>query len=210
LIQEINSHKKPFLQCAFTGSTHSPYDQPTAKRGRPFKGAEADYMNSLVYSDECLGEFIQKCKKYDWYKNTLFVFVADHGHATPTTVDPGSGKFYHVPLLFFGEPIKKEFRGKRIKKVGSQSDIASTLVYQMKGDISRYPYSKDLMNPKSPEFAFHCIIRGYGWVTKKGNFTYYMEQKNLGDNTYDAKTLKKEQKNCAYFLSTVYQDYKKL
>lgn len=210
LIKEINSNKKPFLQCAFTGSTHSPYDQPTAKRGRPFKGEEADYMNSIVYADECIGEFINKCKKYDWYKNTLFVFVADHGHATPTNVDPGSGKFYHIPLLFYGEPIKKEFRGKKNDKIGSQSDIAATLIYQMKGDISRYPYSKDLMNPKSPEFAFHCIIRGYGWVTKKGNFTYYMEQKSFGDNTFDKKSLKKEQKKCAYFLSTVYQDYKKL
>lgn len=210
LLKEINSNKKPFLQCAFTGSTHSPYDQPTAKRGRPFNGEEADYMNSVVYADECIGEFIKKCKKYDWYKNTLFVFVADHGHATPTNVDPGSGKFYHIPLLFYGEPIKKAFRGKKNPKVGSQSDIAATLIYQMKGDISRYPYSKDLMNPKSPEFAFHSIIRGYGWATKKGNFTYYMEQKSFGDNTYDEKTLKKEQQNCAYFLSTVYQDYKKL
>lgn len=209
LIKEINTHKKPFLQCAFTGSTHAPYDQPKGK-GKHFTGEEADFMNSLVYADECLGEFIRNCKKYPWYKNTLFVFVADHGHATPTTVDPGSGKFYHIPLLFYGEPIKKAYRGKRMNQVGSQADIAATLIYQMKGDASRYPYSKDLMNPKVPLFAFHAIIRGYGWASNKGNYTYYMEQKTIGDNTYSPAEFKRAEKNCSYFLNTLYSDYKKL
>lgn len=209
LIQEINTHKKPFLQCAFTGSTHAPYDQPKGK-GKHFTGEEADFMNALVYSDECLGEFIQNCKKYPWYQNTLFVFVADHGHATPTTVDPGNGKFYHIPLLFYGEPIKDAYRGKRMDVVGSQADFAATLLYQMKGDPSRYPYSKDLMNPKVPLFAFHAIIRGYGWASDKGNFTYYMEQKVMGDNTYKPADLPLAEKRCAYFLNTLYADYKKL
>lgn len=209
LIKEINDHKKPFLQCAFTGSTHAPYDQPKGK-GKHFTGEEADFMNSLVYGDECLGEFIRNCKKYPWYKNTLFVFVADHGHASPGMVDPGRGKFYHVPLLFYGEPIKKAYRGKRINTVGSQADIAATLIYQMKGKPARYPYSKDLMNPKVPQFAFHSIIRGYGWGTDKGNFTYYMEQKIVGDNTYSESDFKREQLNCSYFLNTLYEDYKKL
>lgn len=209
LIQEINSNKKPFLQCAFTGSTHAPYDQPKGK-GKQFTGEEADFMNSLVYADECLGEFIQNCKKQPWYKNTLFVFVADHGHAAPGIVDPGKGKYYHVPLLFYGEPIKKTYRGKRMDVIGSQADIAATLIYQMKGDISRYPYSKDLMNPQVPQFAFHSIIRGYGWATQKGNFSYYMEQKILGDNTYSSDDLKKEQQNCSYFINVLYQDYKKM
>lgn len=209
LVKEINSHKKPFLQCAFTGSTHAPYDQPKGK-GKHFTGEEADFMNSLVYADECLGEFIRKCKKYSWYKNTLFVFVADHGHASPTTVDPGSGKFYHIPLLFFGEPIKESYRGKRMNTVGSQADIAATLMYQMKGDPSHYPWSKDLMNPKVPQFAFHSIIRGYGWVTPKGNLTWHMEQNVKGEDTFKPEDSKRELKNCNWFLSAIYEDYKRL
>ncbi len=209
LLDEINTNKKPFIQCAFTGSTHAPYDQPKGK-GKHFTGEEADFMNAMVYADECLGEFIAKCKKYPWYKNTLFVLVADHGHAAPGMVDPGKGKFYHVPLLFYGEPIKDSYRGKQIQTIGSQADIAATLLYQMKGDPSRYPYSKDLMNPTVPQFAFHSIIRGYGWVTNKGNFTHYMEQKIYSDNTYSPKDFKKENLNCSYFINVLYQEYKKL
>jgi phosphoglycerol transferase MdoB-like AlkP superfamily enzyme len=209
LIKEINQHGEPFLQCAFTGSTHAPYDQPKG-RGKVFTGQEADYMNSLVYSDEALGKFMKDCKKYPWYKNTLFVFVSDHGHATPTIADPGRGLFYHVPLLFFGEPIKKSYRGKRLSTVGSQSDIAATLLYQMNGDCSRYPWSKDLMNPKVPQFAFHAIINGYGWVTPKGNFAYHMEQKTNVDDTYKPGDLSKEVQNCHYFLTSLYNNYKEL
>ncbi len=209
LLDEINTHKKPFLQCAFTGSTHAPYDQPKGK-GKTFTGEEADFMNALVYSDEALGDFIRQCKKYPWYKNTLFVFVADHGHATPTVTDPGMGRLYRIPLLFFGEPVKTNYRGKRIDKIGSQADVAATLISQMKGDISRYPWSKDLMNPHVPEFAFHSIIRGYGWIVPQGNFTYYMEQKRLGENNLKPADFKREEKRCHYFLKTIYEDYKKL
>lgn len=209
LIQEINSNKKPFLQCAFTGSTHAPYDQPKGK-GKVFSGTESDFMNALVYSDECLGEFMRDCKKQDWYKNTLFVFVADHGHATPTTIDPQQKLFYHIPLLFFGEPIKAEYSGKRMDVIGSQSDIAATLIYQMKGDASRYPWSKDLMNPNVPQFAFHTIIRGYGWVTPTGNLTYQMEQKAIGQNEFPKENFKKEWYNCSAFLTAIYEDYKNL
>lgn len=209
LIKEINSHKKPFLQCAFTGSTHSPYDQPKGK-GKHFSGEQADFMNSLVYADECLGEFIRKCKKYDWYKNTLFVLVADHGHASPTLTDPGVAKFYHIPLLFFGEPIKESYRGKRMDVIGSQADIAATLMHQMKGDASRYPWSKDLMNPKVPQFAFYSIIRGYGWVTPKGNFTWSFDQQRITENTFTPEDSKRELTNCNWFLSAIYEDYKRL
>lgn len=210
LIKEINRHKKPFMQCAFTGSTHAPYDQPKGK-GKHFTGVEADFMNSMVYADECLGEFMRKCKKYSWYKNTLFVFVADHGHATPTTVDPGSGKFYHIPLLFFGEPIKKEYRGKQMKVIGSQADIAATLITQMKGDASRYPFSKDLMNPKVPQFAFHTTIGGYGWVTPKGNLIWQMVAKKVTENTYKSTAVKnKELAYCKWFLSVLYEDFEQL
>jgi phosphoglycerol transferase MdoB-like AlkP superfamily enzyme len=209
LIREINTHKQPFLQCAFTGSTHAPYDQPKGK-GKVWKGEEADFMNALVYADNCLGAFIQQCKKYPWYKNTLFVFVADHGHASPTTTNPGLGKFYHIPLLFFGEPIKPEYRGKRMDVIGSQSDIAATLLTQLHGDCSRYPWSKDLMNPAVPQFAFHSIIRGFGWVTPEGNFTYNMEQKVKGDDTYTPVLFQQEMKHCSWFLSAIYEDYKAL
>ncbi len=210
LIQDINKSKQPFLHCAFTGSSHSPYDHPAAKRGKVFSGEEADYMNSLVYSDEALGKFIQNAKNESWFENTLFIFVADHGHATPTVSNPSSSIYNHIPLLFWGNAIKPDYRGKKMSVLGSQADIAATLLYQMKMPSDAYPWSKDLMNPAVPEFALHTISRGYGWITPLGNMTYEMQSKFFVEDNFPAEIRDKQHENCFAFLTEVYRYYKEL
>jgi phosphoglycerol transferase MdoB-like AlkP superfamily enzyme len=206
LKRRINNTKQPFLHCAFTGSTHSPYDFPD--KGTPrWKGKEKKFMNSLFYADACLKDFIESCKKEKWYKNTLFVLVADHGHASPAVQNPSLAGFFHVPLLIFGEPLKKEYRGKRIETIGSQADIAATLIHQMNGDARRYKWSKDLLNPNIPEFALFALSRGYGWVTPEGNFSYNMDGYGFLDQTMTEAALKKERKRCHSFMSLVYQEF---
>ena len=209
MLKRMNTTKEPFLHCAFTGSTHSPYDQPKTK-GQNFTGEEADYMNSLVYSDQCLGNYIEKCKKQKWFKNTIFVFVADHGHPSPGLPNPSAKLFFRIPLLIWGASLKKEFKGKLEAKIGSQSDIAATLLYQFGGDLKRYPWSKDLLNPKVPEFALHTINRGYGWISSKGNIVYQMDTKTFGENTYLPDDQKAEIKNCHAFLNQFYKNFKEL
>lgn len=208
-LKKINQTKQPFMHCAFTGSTHSPYDFPMGKTP-VWKGAEAKFMSSMYYADQCLYDFIQKSKKEAWYKNTIFVLVADHGHAAPNATDPSSSKFYHIPLLFYGEPLKKEHRGKIIDHLGSQADIAKTLLNQLGYETSHYHWSKDLLNKNSPQFALHTIQRGYGWVSPKGNFTYQMDMKLYLEQTFSNDDLKNEAKRCFSFMSLIYHEYQKL
>jgi phosphoglycerol transferase MdoB-like AlkP superfamily enzyme len=209
LIKKMDQSKGPFMHCAFTGSTHSPYDYPN--RGtKKWKGEDPDFMSSMYYADKCLNDFINKCKSHSWYKNTIFVFVADHGHAAPTVENPNLSAYFHIPLFIYGEPLKKEFRGQKLTTLGSQADIVRTLLYQMGGDCERYHWSKDLLNPNCPQFALHTINRGYGWITPKGNFSYHMDAKNYPDLTYDKKALKKESDRCHSFMSLIYNEYKNL
>ena len=209
LIKKTNQTKEPFLQCAFTGSTHSPYDHPKNKN-QNYKGLEEDYMNSLIYGDECLGEFIQNCKQQKWFKNTIFVFISDHGHPSPACENPSVKQYFRIPLLIWGEPLKKEFRHKKMDNIGSQADVAATILYQMGGDLSRYPWSKDLLNPKVSQFALHTINRGYGWISSKGNIVYHMDTKVYLENTYLPQDQKKEITMCHSFLSEFYRNYKSL
>ncbi len=209
LMQKIDQTKPPFMHCAFTGSTHSPYDFPD--KGIPnWKGTEQSFMRSMLYADRCLHRFLQACKKKDWYENTVFVLVADHGHASSTLQNPNLGGYFHIPLLIFGEPLKKEWRGKKIDKVGSQADLARTLLYQLKGDYRKYHWSKDLLNPEAPGFALHTINRGYGWISDKGNFSYNMDMKEYLDNTYSDQLLSQAKKTCHSLMSLIYNEYKEL
>lgn len=209
LLNRINASKGKFLHCAFTGSTHSPFDHPKRKNQK-FKGTEAAFMNSMVYADEELGRFINVCKRQPWYKNTIFIFVADHSHHTPSAPVPYTKAYYRIPLLIYGEPLKKDWRGKRISKLGSQMDIPATLMYQFGGEPERYPWSKDLLNPNAPEFAFHTIIDGYGWISPKGSFTYQMKNKHLVEQTLSDEELKGEMERANTFLRVIYDYYMEL
>ena len=112
--------------------------------------------------------------------------------------------------MIWGAPLKDAFKGNRYGKIGSQADIAATLMYQLDKDITKFPWSKDLLNPKSPEFALHSIIRGYGWVSDKGNMIYQMDTKSQLENTYSPKDREPELKKCNAFLTQFYKEFKSL
>jgi len=182
-IKKINQSRQPFMHCAFTGSTHSPYDYPKSGKNK-FSGPEAEFLNSVVYADKCIGNFIRKAKKQKWYKNTIFVFVADHGHAVPGIEWPYSTKFFRIPILIYGEPILKAARGKKVSVIGSQVDLAATLLHQLRMDNRDFVFSKDLLSPNVQSFAFHATIRGYGFVSPKGSLLYNFDSKSYVENEF--------------------------
>lgn len=180
---DLDAKKEPFLACTFTGSTHSPYDHPPLKH-KKFKGREAEYMNSLVYADSVMHQFMENVKKKSWYKNTVFVFVADHGHPNEHNDNPHISGYSRIPLLIYGPALKSDYQGKLIEKIGSQADLATTLLTQLGLGTEKYPFSKDLLNPSAPGFAMHTITNGFGWVTKEGNFSYHLYNKAYMDENY--------------------------
>lgn len=202
----IRDSKQPFLQCAFTGSTHSPYDYPQKKKYNN-TGAEADFMNSMAYADEQVHRFMERAKKEGWYKNTLFILVADHGHSTPLQSNPCYSNFYRIPLLFFGEPLKKEYRGKRNATIGAQSDLIATLFGQMNISTTHYPWSRDLLSPNAKNFAFHTSPRGYGYVIPEGNLVYHFDFGRMLDNQFPTETASKEANKEAEFIFKALYDY---
>ncbi len=209
MLSDLNAEKQPFFATMLTLTNHEPFELP----GKPhFKGDDIEnkFRSTAWYADSCLYDFIDKAKHTNWFKNTLFVVVADHGHRLPRKdleiFDP---QHYRIPLLFFGEVIRPEFRGTEISKIGNQVDIAATLLRQLNVDASPYPWSKDLLNAATPEFSFYNWDQGFGFVTKDqivsfdagGNRLIY--EKNQNDKQATARDLRWA-KAC---MQTVYQDY---
>ncbi len=208
--KRLDELKEPFLQCFFTGSTHSPYDFPGHEKYNNFSGPEGKFMNSMLYADGVLHSFLQKMKEKTWFDNTIFVLIADHGHAVNQVQNPSSTDFFKIPCLIWGKPLKKEFQGKRINKLGSQADIVRTLSYQLNGDYKNYIYSTDLLNPNAPEFAMHGIARGYGFINKTGSFTYEMLSNIVIENKMNTADYEKYANYTHRLISMIYSDYKKL
>lgn len=210
-LEKINQEKKPFMACAFTGSTHSPFDSPAPKKFHYSGEGYPEYMNSMLYANECIAKFMQTARKEPWYDNTLFVFVADHGHGTPVVSNPNDSRFFHIPFLLYGEPLKDSVKGTKITTLGSQADIAQTLLQQMRIDTKQYfPWSKDLLCNNVPQFALNATSRGFGWITPKGHFTYHFDYQKYIVNTYSKMELKHQRKRCNAFMQRLFDQYLKL
>jgi phosphoglycerol transferase MdoB-like AlkP superfamily enzyme len=210
LLDDLDRFRQPFFASLFTLSTHSPWDQPFAK---PLKwgGNEREYINAAYYTDHCLGEFFRNARKKSWYQNTLFIVVADHSHNSYRNWHPESREYHKIPLMMYGEVIRKGFRGALWGKLGNQHDIPATLLAQMDLPHDRFVYSKDLFNPVSGDFAYYSTEDGAGWLHNQNYYTfethppmrYWWEYFNP---PADSMTVINEAKA---YLQTVFSDYMK-
>lgn len=164
-LRELKNEKQPFFAAMFTMSSHNPYDMPMAEKDKlKFDSDEGKYVNSVHYADAKLFEFLQSAKKEKWFDNTLFVIMADHSHRSPRHWSINQPEYRRIPMLFWGNVLKDEFKGYRNKKICSQIDVASTLLHQLKIPATRFEWSKNLFNPYTPEFAYFENSDGFGWV----------------------------------------------
>ena len=171
MVNDLGTLKQPFFSALFTVSTHSPWDQPFEK---PLKWGdnEREYINAAYYTDHCLGEYFAKARTKPWYPNTLFIIVADHSHNSYRNWHPQTKEYHKIPLMFYGDVLKEEFRGTVWNKLGNQHDLPATLLCQLGLQASKFPFSKDLFNPAVPEFAYYSTEDGVGWIRPHGYFTY--------------------------------------
>lgn len=186
MAESVGRYKQPFFATMLTLTNHEPFELPVKPH---FAGEETEnkFRSTAYYADSCLGAFIAKARTQSWFKNTLFIMVADHGHFLPhTDLEIHDPQRYRIPLLFFGDVIRPEFRGVKIAKTGSQNDIAAILLNQLQLPSSEYPWSKDLLNPDVPGFGFFNWEHGFGLATDRqiisfdtmGNQIIYRKEPN--------------------------------
>jgi phosphoglycerol transferase MdoB-like AlkP superfamily enzyme len=173
---------------------------------------ENEYINSIIYSDEALKQFFEGAKKQSWYKNTLFVLVADHSHASHKELNVYDAEYHRIPLILFGEVIKPECRGTNADHVFSHTDITHTLLKQMDltEESKQYVWGKNMFNPYVKPFAFYCCYSGSGFIDDRGFVGYQHELKELIFNSFqDNKSLSDTMTMYGKaFQQAVYEDYR--
>lgn len=161
-LSDARNFKEPFLANVLSLSSHEPYDVPYSS-----SDLERDewypYKNSLRYADSCLADFLEQCKKQAWYKNTLIVLVADHGHEIGLKDKLFFGKEkYHIPLIVTGGALQDFWRGKMLNQVVSQTIIPSLLLKSMEMSDEGFKWQTGVYN-KHP-FAQYHYNNGFGRV----------------------------------------------
>jgi phosphoglycerol transferase MdoB-like AlkP superfamily enzyme len=161
-LHELDTARSPFFKVILTLSSHEPFDVP----GEPLiKGTDEEslFLNSCHYTDKSIGDFINQCKQKPWWNNTVFVFTADHGHRNPGNKEIKNKERYKIPLLMIGGALTK--KDTVIHTMGSQTDIANTLLAQLDKPSPDFIFSKNLLSKNVVPFAVYFFNDGYGFLT---------------------------------------------
>ncbi len=200
--------KEPFFHMIFTGSSHSPYDEPKVVRQLTWDVEQLPYLNSVKYSDSCIYDYIKKVQRMPWYKNTLFILVGDHSHATYRGHYVNSPQYMHVPMLWLGGALKDEYRGRTLETIGTHVDLCRTLLCQMGDTLTPTYRGVDMFNTANHGFAYYETNMGMGWITPGGTLIYDAEAARITDNTYaDSTVMQTELGKAKAYLQTLYDFY---
>lgn len=131
---------KPFFSLMFSTSNHEPFEFPDG-RIELYDKKKNTVNNAMKYADFSIGKFFEMAKKEAYFKNTIFLVIADHNTRTYGKNLVPINKF-HIPALLIGPNIPKN---KSYDKLCSQIDIAPTLLNFIGMDINNPMPGRNLM-----------------------------------------------------------------
>ena len=170
-----NNSKNPFFATFLTVSNHPPYVIPEA-----FRSVSDNQQYQIVsYCDDALRQFFEKASKQDWFKNTIFVLLGDHGSITSTPIYETPVSLHHIPLIIYSPLF--ENMPQRIDKIGSQIDTYPTIMGLLKQPYSNNSMGIDLMKTERTS----APISGQGLIAAiDKEYLYYYNIKTKIENLY--------------------------
>ncbi len=163
VFEEAQEVEKPFFKVVMTQSSHEPFDVPMKT---VIEGDDeiSRFLNSAYYTDNSLGDFIDKAKATDWWANTLVVITADHGHPYPDNQGLQNPRRFKIPMLWLGGALA--VRDTVVHTLGCHADIANTILGQVNLRDRSFSFSHDLFDRSyTNPFAVFVYNNGYGFKT---------------------------------------------
>jgi lipoteichoic acid synthase len=87
-IPKLQSLPQPFFATLITLSSHTPFILPSdlqklnLTQANNLNDNQKNYLQSVRYVDQAIGDFFQSLKKTDLYTNSVFIIYGDHGSST--------------------------------------------------------------------------------------------------------------------------------
>jgi phosphoglycerol transferase MdoB-like AlkP superfamily enzyme len=133
--------REPFFGFVFTSSNHTPFEFPDGEITL-HEQPKGTVLNAVKYADHALGRFFEQAQKAPYWKDTVFLVVADHNSRVyGDTLVPV--KRFHIPGLILGGPVQPGV----IAETASQIDLGPTLI-SLLGLQGRHPMiGRDLTQP---------------------------------------------------------------
>lgn len=155
-----HEEQQPFFSLVFTSSNHEPFEFPDGRIDL-YEAPKDTENNAVKYADYAMGEFFRKAKQSPYWKDTIFLVVADHDiRVRGNSLVPI--KNFHIPGLILGADIQP----REINTVASQIDLAPTMLSLMGIDAVHPMLGRDLSRESADEKgrAMMQYNDNYAWM----------------------------------------------
>lgn len=184
-IETLNKRdkSKAFFACLLSSSDHGPYILPT---DIAFKPKSNDLRQQMVeYADWAIGHFISLARKQDWFSNTLFVLVADHGYARPGSKYEMPLSYHHTPMLLY---CPSQIPAQKDSCLALQIDIAPTVLSMLFTDYENNTLGVDLQRVER-QYAYFSADDKLGVLD---NEYFYINERSGKETLYRLSDTKKQ------------------
>ena len=161
-IKAQQNEKRPMLRILQTSSSHEPFEVP-------YHRLKDKRLNAFAYTDSVMGAIVREYRKLPRWKNTLIVFVPDHVGGYKENLNDHDRSRYQIPLILAGGAISRPMK---VGIIGSQQDIAATLLGQLGVEHREFTFSKNMMSDATPKFAFFAVNDAFGIVSEENSLIY--------------------------------------
>jgi phosphoglycerol transferase MdoB-like AlkP superfamily enzyme len=195
-IDRMDESKKPFFSLIFTISSHHPFSIPKEFRNKVKKNKEDPICETISYADLAFKAFWEKAQTKEWFKNTLFIFCADHVGPTNRNNRVSLNHSYRIPIAFYHPSGKLPHIP---ENTGFQQiDILPTLLDLMNVKTKFYAFGTSYFNPKKqPKIVY----------SQENLICFRPEEEPLAWNDRIQKKWSKEDQRVILQMKAIYQHY---
>jgi len=199
---KLHKNSQLFAAVMFSSSNHTPFEFPAGKIELVEGVPEKSVKNAVKYADFAIGDFINQAKKESYYKDTIFVIVADH-NVRVYGDDMVPVNMFHIPALILGGGIEPM----TFSRLSTQPDVLATALDLIGLDLNYPIMGHSIFSDKKQDLSLMQFNDRYALRVKdkvavirpeKEPMTFIYKNSHLKTTTHDVEL---EKNTLAFVLS---------
>ncbi len=159
--KNLYAKNQKFAAVMFSTSNHAPFDFPDKKIELVQGVDKKSVKNAIKYADYAIGKFIDDARKEPYYKDTIFVILADH-NVRVYGDDMVPISMFQIPGLILGDSVKPLV----YEKITTQPDVLATALDLIGLDLTYPIMGKSVFNDEKKELSLMQFHTSYALRVK--------------------------------------------
>jgi len=170
---------RPSFTHVMTTSNHRPYTYPEGRIDIP---SHTGREGGVKYTDYAIGRFFDMARTKPWFRDTVFVVVADHCASSAGKTELPVAR-YHIPMIVYAP---SHFEPRHVDRLASQIDVGPTLLGMLNFSYASRFFGQDILNAQGEEErAFISNYQSLGYL-KRGILTVLRPKQQVAAFRIDA------------------------